>query len=288
MSPADGVTAKIIADSEAHVPSLGKRYVFRLTTMEVRFHRFVLAELNTHRRFSRNSASSRAIPVRKQLQRVREDPAIPVVWASEQKGMQGGAQVEYPLRAQERWLRARDSAVEHAEALVDQGVHKSIVNRLLEPYMWHTAILSSTEWENFFAQRCSPLAQPEIRVLAEKMRDALTASKPQFVPFGEWHLPYLDPADFAACAEAGLDPRHISVARCARVSYLTHDGKRDVTEDEKLYQRLASADPPHASPLEHVATPSPIVRDTYGNFQGWEQLRHRVFQPDRTLTVVLD
>ena len=36
----------------------------RLTTFVLRFPRFVLSEFNTHRMFSRNASSSRAIPTR--------------------------------------------------------------------------------------------------------------------------------------------------------------------------------------------------------------------------------
>lgn len=279
-------SAKVIADS---ISPEG----YRVTTMEVTMHRFVLAEFNTHRMFSRNSASSRAIPFKKQLERVTTNPAIPVVWAAEQKGMQGGDEIEHPDRAERAWLDARDSAVRWAELLATTGVHKSIVNRLLEPFMWHTVIVTATEWDNFFRQRCSPLAQPEIRVAAELMREAYETSSPGEVHYGGWHSPYLEHDDivaiedyvFGALQAEETNPEveklvtetmnKVSVARCARVSYLTHDGKRDPIEDLTLYDRLVSADPPHASPLEHVCTPSQKAF-TLGNLIGWEQLRHQV------------
>jgi thymidylate synthase ThyX len=240
--------------------------------MEVKIHRFVLAEFNTHRVFSRNSASSRAIPVKKQIARVMDDPAIPLTFPLEQKGMQGGEEVEKRELAEEFWLQARDHAVSAATTLSLMGVHKSVTNRLLEPFMWHTVIVSSTEWENFFVQRCSPLAQPEIRAVAELMQAALFRSRPRPVSAGEWHLPYIDHED----REAVKVPHHVcavSAARCARVSYLTHDGKRDIEEDLALFGRLITAKPAHASPLEHVAVPArtPVER---GNFTGWRQLRH--------------
>lgn len=260
-------SAKVIADSIS--PS-----GHRLTTLEVVMHRFVLAEFNTHRLFSRNSASSRAIPVKKQLERVIKDPAIPLSWPKEQKGMQGGNELEGEERekAIASWLFARDAAARYVRSMSERGVHKSVVNRLLEPFMWHTVIVSSTDFSNFFAQRCSPLAQPEIRVAAEAMRAALEDSKPTLVDYGEWHTPYIQP-DEAYLQQAVKN--EVSAARCARVSYLTHDGRRDISEDEKLYVRLVTANPAHASPLEHVATP---VADeiVLGNFQGWQQLRHLV------------
>lgn len=290
--------AKVIADSiHEHT---------RLTTLEVRFHRFVLAEFNTHRAFSRNSASSRAIPVSRQLDRVTSDPALPVSWPRELAGMQGGAeldvdQVEY---LQWIWTDAATRAADVAAELHRQGLHKSVTNRLLEPFMWHTVVVTSTAWENFLAQRCSPLAQPEIRVAAEAMAQAMAESTPEKLEPGEWHLPYVWEEDYDALVD--LDEvrfemaAEISAARCARVSYLTQDGKRDVRADLALYQRLVTAEPAHWSPLEHVATPWPENRQpttpgfgftdasgehrtirtrhlpSVGNLLGWRSLRTQV------------
>ena len=281
-----GAQAKIIADS---ISPAG----YRVTTMEVVMWRAVLAEFNTHRVFSRNSASSRAIPFRKQVERVKRHPAIPVKWASEQKGMQGGDELDELDRqdAEQEWLYARDAAVEGAQALADLGVHKSIVNRLLEPFMWHTVIVTSTEWQGFWDQRCSELAQPEIKVAAELMREAYEASEPTLVDYDEWHLPYIEGEDWDAAIdmsdENGGDNntvvdiiKSVSVARSARVSFLNHDGTRELQKDLDLYYRLVSADPLHASPLEHVCTPAEYseVRagEVLGNLTGWHQMRHQV------------
>ncbi|MGI9017972.1 MAG: FAD-dependent thymidylate synthase [Euzebya sp.] len=245
----------------------------RLTTIEVTLHRFVLAELNTHRVFSRNSASSRAIPTAKQLQRVREDPALPVEFGSNQRGMQAGD----PLEGEEheaalnQWLGARDSAVSAAERLAQMGVHKQVVNRILEPFMWHTVIVTATDWDGFWHQRCSPLAQPEIRLAAESMRQTYDASTPQPIADAEWHTPYVRADERSLPMETR---KRISAARCARVSYLTHDGRRDLEVDQTLYTRLVTADPPHWSPLEHVATPASADEPQIGNLRGWRQLRH--------------
>lgn len=263
--------AKVIADSV----SLDG---IRLTTLEVTLHRFVLAEFNTHRVFSRNSASSRAIPLRKTIERVLDDPAVPLVFPAEKPGMQGGEPLDTNAAADalDIWHTASLDAIRHARRMQDLGVHKSVVNRILEPFLWHTIIVTSTEWDNFFAQRCSPLAQPELRAAADLMRAALNTSTPKRVDFGEWHLPFIHEDDLTDCRRAGIDPCHVSVARCARVSYLTHDGVRDVREDEALYQRLVTAEPPHWSPLEHVATPIKVPQAHLmpGNLYGWAQLRH--------------
>lgn len=258
----------------------------RLTTMEVTLHRFVLAELNTHRVFSRNSASSRAIPVDKQLAMLHDEPAWPVEWPGEKSGMQGGELLQGDDLA-DAW-NVWDEAFEQAYSLVNDYVvrtraegkarlHKSLLNRLLEPFMKHKVILSATEWKNFFDQRCSPLAQPEIRVAAEAMRKAYNESTPKLLKSGEWHTPYIQDDEYESL---DLEERiKVSAARCARVSYLTHDGVRGIEKDLELYSRLTTAEPPHWSPLEHVASPGQARRRTTGNFDGWVQLRHATTKP---------
>lgn len=273
-------SAQVIADSMSPQGS-------RLTTMQVRMHRFVLAEFNTHRSFSRNSASSRAIPGAKQRERVINDPCAPVVWATEQKGMQGGDELDadHAKYASYIWQSAADNARKWAEELESIGVHKSITNRIIEPFMWHTVVVTATDWDGFWHQRCSPLAQPEMRVAAEAMKAAYDASEPDTLDFGMWHMPYLDGPTIVEVGNANPPEqaeeilKQISAARCARVSYLTQDGHRDAQQDLDLYQRLVTADPPHASPLEHVAMPYDYAErdgEWPGNFTGWRQMRHQV------------
>lgn len=279
-----GISAEVVLDS---VSPAGDR----LTTMVATFHRFVLAEFNTHRVMSRNSASSRAIPVAKQIAMVREHPAIPVSFPAEQRGMQGGDEVANPDLARQTWLAAVKDAISYAEILAADGVHKSIVNRILEPYMYHTVIVTATEWDGFWHQRCSPLAQPEIRVAAEAMKAAYDASGPTPLGIGEWHTPFIQPDEpiafweGAALMSGGVNAnelrKQVSAARCARVSYLTHDGRRNITADLTLHERLVTADPGHWSPLEHVATPCDGNDEDagvmhLGNFTGWDQYRHEM------------
>lgn len=268
-----GTYAKIVKDS---ISASGDR----LTTFEICFHRFVLAEFNTHRVLSKNSASSRAIPVHKQLAKIKNDPAVPLVFPAEKKGMQGGESLTgaAALNAETEWLAAADFAIEQAEALVKLGVHKSVVNRILEPFMWHTVIVTGTAWENFFNQRNAMQAQPEIRAVAELMHDAYYgAADPMPVEDGSLHLPYIDAEDVVAAQDCDLTRQgkpltvvlaRISAARCARVSYLTQDGKRDISEDLNLFKRLVEPEyggPPHWSPLEHVATPWSGNRQSVGS-----------------------
>lgn len=241
----------------------------RLTTMVCTIPRIVLAEFNTHRVFSRNSASSRAIPFSKQVDRVFADPFVPVEFGRNQRGMQAGAEVEDRDVAVSLWLEARDRAVEIAGHLNDHGVHKQHVNRLLEPFMWHEVIVTSSHWANFFGLRCSPMAQPEIRVAAELMRDAYEDSTPKLLGDRDWHLPFYNDGDERLTIDARIKA---SVGRCARVSYLTHDGERDVAADIGLHDRLMAAG--HMSPFEHVATPCEFT-DAAGNFAPGHWLQYR-------------
>jgi thymidylate synthase ThyX len=247
----------------------------RLTTLEVTFPRFVLAEFNTHRVFSRNSASSRAIPTNKLIQRVLEEPAVPLEWGRNRPGMMADEQLEHEdgIEAERIWLAARDAAVENARKLLELKVHKQQLNRMLEPFVWHTVIVTSTEWDNFFELRCAPQAQPEIRAAAVRMREVLGESLPSPIAAGEWHLPLVQDD------ERSLNPetlKKISAARCARVSYLTHDGTREIEKDLDLCARLM--EDKHLSPFEHVATPAEDI-NFHANFRGWHQMRKEVEAP---------
>lgn len=266
----------------------------RLTTMEVVLPRVVLAEFNTHRMFSRNSASSRAIPVEKMLKRVEDDPFIPIYWGKNQKGMQADTELSQSeqLVAEHSWLKARDSAVKHARQLLEIGIHKQITNRLLEPWLWHTIIVSATEWDNFFALRTHKDAQPEIRKAAVMMKSMYDASEPKKLEFNQWHLPLI--TENESWASNGIthysisDICKVSAGRCARVSYLTHDGKRDPKADIELCERLASSG--HMSPLEHVARPmtSHDIQQMglnastrfLANYRGWVQMRKLIANED--------
>ena len=272
--------AKILAD---HLAPSGKR----LVTYEVTFPRIVLAEFNTHRVLSRNSASSRAIPVEKMLRRVEKDPFVPTYWGKNQKGMQADEELGEEARndAEYAWLSARDKAVGYARSLIETGVHKQLVNRLLEPWCWQTCLVTATEYDNFFALRCHRDAQPEIREIAVMMEKLYDEHEPIEVGEGFWHLPLVeDRAELEAAGYSEEDIRQISVGRCARVSYLTHDGKRDPRADLDLCDRLRASG--HMSPFEHVAQ---ALRDPdeSGNFLGWAQYRkslagEAIYQPAGT------
>jgi 5-methylcytosine-specific restriction endonuclease McrA len=231
------------------------------------FHNFVANGFIVHN--SRNSASSRAIPTKKLIERVVQNPAMPVEWGVNKPGMSASEALsaDDEAKAKAAWLAARDSAVAHVQHLAGLSVHKQVVNRILEPFMWHTVIVTATEWTNFFALRLAENAQPEIRVAAQHMRAAIDGSSPQPILAGEWHLPLIQDDERELPVE---ELKRISAARCARVSYLTHDGKRDTAKDVELCDRLWSDR--HLSPFEHVATPSGDGA-FHANFRGWIQMR---------------
>jgi thymidylate synthase ThyX len=292
-----GYSAKILADS------IGPNSV-RLTTWELTYPRFVHAELMTHRLLSRNSASSRAIPTKKLMKQIRECPAMPVWWGKNQSGMQAreeltGWRLAVVMRL---WLWARWGALLAAWTLSKLGFHKQIANRLLEPWMFITVICTATEWDNWFRLRCHPDAQPEIGWVAKEMKRQYDEKEccTRVLSAGEWHLPLIDFDDEIKVDLQDIDRKlcKVSAGRCARVSYLTHDGRRDMEEDVKLSDRLMASG--HWSPFEHVAQALPKMvedpRSKYadgdkvdssgiwsGNLRGWLQYRETV---DATFTKV--
>lgn len=268
------IAARILLDSLSPAGT-------RLVTFEATYPRFIHSEVMTHRVLSRNAASSRAIPIHKVLQQVCAQPAMPVWWGKNQAGMQAHEELVASDREEAItwWRRSAMVAVKMAEEGHALGLHKQIVNRVLEPFMHMTTILSATEWRNFFFLRDDEDAQPEFRALARAMRAALEASRPVEAREGEWHLPLVSDVDreeARAYDDAEGRLRAISVGRCARVSYLTHDGRRSHEDDVKLHDRLlagrAQNRPMHMSPFEHVARALAEPRRS-GNFIGFEQYR---------------
>lgn len=286
------ITARVIADS---LNTCGNR----LTSLVITIPRIVLAEFNTHRAISRNSASSRAIPLKKMVDQVMNNPFIPTAYQKEHKGMQG---TEYfsedeaiALNLKSQWLDARNYAVHRAKQLSERGLTKQLCNRLLEPFMMHTIIATATEWENFIALRAHDQAEIHIQDAAYKVLDALNNSKPTLLQPGEWHIPFgnnineakfKDIFDFDKkvdlwCWDLNGSERFnsnhiktmIAVARCARVSYMNFEGKDDYTSDISLYYNLKKSG--HMSPFEHVAQALPYDKQS-GNFIGFEQYRKTI------------
>jgi thymidylate synthase ThyX len=313
--PSNNISAVIIADSKNE---LGQR----LTTFVLEFPRIVLAEFNTHRILSRNSASSRAIPFKTMLKKVMEDPFIPIAWQKDHVGMQG---TDYFTQEEieeygiiENYLFARDCAVQSAKRQSQLtklpngkwlGVTKQLVNRLLEPFLYHKVICTGTEWENFFALRAHKDAEIHIADLAQKMLDAYNNSEPNQLKENQWHIPFGDKFDLTRLNEMvalEINTREeaskynellqdlkvkIATARCARVSYDNFDGTDSYQKDIELFNRLKESG--HMSPFEHCAKAmtyeesisfisSSYEKEEYGdtgwcgNFRGFIQLRKTI------------
>lgn len=294
----------------------------RITTMKLVFPRIVLSEFNTHRMFSRNSASSRAIPFKKMVERVREDPFIPIAFQKHHTGMQGTEYLEgmESMEAELAWKTASLSAIRNAKNLNDDGVTKQLVNRLLEPFQWMETLVTATEFDNFFELRCPKYqykdglkiykskndlinswktfevdmgvmenswwrsinkSQAEIHIqeLAECMWDAMNESEPKKLEDGEWHIPFGDNIEVDDSLRMA-----VATARCARISYLTHDGKSDYQKDIDLHDMLLEAK--HASPFEHCAqvmTDDEYVTRINGEVIYNEEVDHK----DHVSTVVI-
>lgn len=241
----------------------------RISTMVVRIPRVVLAELNTHRAFSRNSASSRAIPAKTMRERVENDPYVPWRWPVNGKGMVPTGYVERPDRraenAQNQWFKGLHQAFYvHKEMENGPGIHKEVTNRLLEPWMWTEVLITATEWQNFLLQRAHPAAQDPIRAAAECVQGLLERHVPTERRF---HIPYVRDPDSRPVVVQML----ASARRCRRVSYLRQGVEVAMLEDAREGLSGLKEDPPHLSPYEHMAAASDGRR--CANFDGWMSLR---------------
>lgn len=277
------IEAKVIEDS---VDSKG----IRLTTLQLVYPRFIHAEFMTHRVFSRNASSSRAIPVSKLLDDIRENTAQPIHWGKNKPGMSADEELDALVGGvppQDAWFLARNDALNSAAMFMAAGYHKQIVNRLTEPFQHIRVVCTSTEWDNFFKLRMHEAAQPEIKELATKMYWAMNVNK---AVARLNHLPYISDRERIALFSKKLtidELRKMSVARCARVSYLNHDqSEPNIEKDLALHDMLLEAG--HMSPFEHVARQAKYNDDGYthknlrtgdmysGNFNSWIQYRQEL------------
>lgn len=287
-----GVSAKVIAHSKSSVT--GKEII----TFELEFPRLVLAEFNTHNALSKNSSSSRAIPVEKMIDQVIEDPAMPVRFGKKNKGMQDagehseligiyhvGGQYEGEYTAEDAWKLAGKIAAGFAISFNHSGYAKQICNRLIEPFQQMKVVMTATELNNFIWLRDHPAADPTIEALAKAIKKAKEESEPFVLNPGEWHLPYVDrirdclgnimylngelpeySAKTQVLPTVSLeDAIAISVSCCAQVSFRSLDDSLEKAHSvvEKLNLKGKSEEPVHASPTEHQATPMKATH-TYG------------------------
>jgi hypothetical protein len=258
--------------------SLNPYNKIRITTLQLRYWRGIHAEFMTHRVFSRNASSSRAIPVSTFLKQVWNDPATPVHWGANQPGMKARDELTgYKKKFAQFMWKTSGKMVCSLVWLTNKvsSPHKQVFNRLLEPWQYISVIVTSTEWDNFFELRNHPDAQPEIQELAREMKYAMDNSKPTE---RYTHIPYITGSDRIALGQDASTGRlmQISTARCARVSYFTHDKQiPEIEKDLKLFNDLVGSVPIHASPTEHQA--EALDSEEFNkNFRGWSQFRNIV------------
>lgn len=272
-TPQELITARVLSDS---ISPEGNR----MTTMEIEYPRFILSELNTHRMLSKNSASSRAIPVKAMHEHIRANTATPVYWGVNQAGMKAKEclDVEDTVEAFMIWKAARDSALTYAQELANLNLHKQITNRITEPWMIMKTVISGTEWSNFWWLRAHADAQPEIHELATKMFNAYNKSVPNYLVPGEWHLPYviskrnsagrLEYFDANGVTLSAVEARVVSASCCAQVSYRKSDDS--IEKAQKIFAQLIESQPCHASPVEHQATPMNVTSTCSFEPETWE------------------
>lgn len=294
-----------------------------LYSVQATYPRFIHSEILTHRDRERNSASSRAIPWKRKgknqkrvtdiavnevivsinkdennnevcdyyiancmYSMIKQNPVIPIKFGLEQPGMQTGDALSGDAleQAKKIWLEARDDALRHADRLAALGVHKSLCNRVTEPWMWITVIMTATEWNNFFRLRCHPAAEIHFQKIAGMIRDCINEVKAsrswQILGTGEWHLPYVTETEYEDVRRAQfynfedelIKWKKVSTGRCARVSYLTQEGKRELDEDVKLHDRLLKPPGDPDEDIMHACYDSETDVLTSNGWKNWTQV----------------
>lgn len=284
MSGKDRMFARVVLASKA-----ANSTALPLITMHLHYPDIIHGEVMTHRVFSRNARSMRAVPIKTMVEEVRTKPFVPWHWGKNQKGMQASEECHepvstgvvlydekddpngygyYKLEREEAWRFAARNAADAAEAFADAGYHKQVANRLIAPFTWKHTLITSTSWANFLHLRDHEDAEPHFHDLAGMVREAIAGVEYQTLEPGEWHLPYIEQSDRDNIVEflkpnlsfVGVDAvnevaRKLSVARSARISYAPFDGDASIERELERYDLLVGSQPLHASPTEHQATP---------------------------------
>lgn len=253
----------------------------RITTFVLTYPRFIHSELMTHRLFSRNAMSSRAVPVNKMIEHVEQNTAMPLHWGKNQPGMQAKEEhnsevtidlnwildgLHYKLDREQAWKEAMKFAVSVAEGFHEAGYHKQIVNRILEPFQLMRTVVTATDFDNWYWLRDHADAQPEIKMLASMMLEAHNKSQPKQLHETEWHVPFYMSGIWSGLYEKDTTgeevDRHghtleealmISASCCAQASFRKAD--ESIEKAKSIYKKLVEMRPVHASPFEHQARP---------------------------------
>lgn len=249
------ISVEVIKDSYNEV------FDSRITTLILEYPRIIHSELMTHRLFSRNASSSRAIPVSKVIEQVKDNPAIPVRFGKNQAGMQDSGEYENSEALKLLWIESSKLACNTATVMNDMKAHKQVINRILEPYQFIRVCLTSTNFANWFYLRNHPDADPTIHALAETMQEAMQESKSRKLFEGHWHVPFVeDYIDFTGEQifkdESGSvislqEALIISSSCAAQTSYRKLDTSLEKAKD--IYSKLIESKPCHSSPVEHSA-----------------------------------
>lgn len=275
------ISVLIVADS---INPLGNR----ITSAVLRYPLMIHNEVMTHRAFSRNAASSRAIPLKTMIETVEKDPAGPVYWAANQSGMQATGEVKNITEARDAWMYARMYAIDHAAKLGEVGAHKQIANRLLMPWLWMTTLVTATEWQNASSLRAHPDAQQEFQALMYCFLNEYVNREPVELEWGQWHMPF---GDKMPAPDLPLETRlKIATARACWVSYNKHD-KATFEIEDAITRHDSSMDAGHWSPFEHCAKAQrsyPIRERSNFDYDdlpsGWKQYRKMFAHERRTMT----
>ena len=301
-----GIWAEVVADS---INAWGDR----VTSFRLHYHRFIHAEFLRHRMFSNSVSSSRAIPVPKMLEQVKENPATPIYWGKNQAGMSAKEEIEDTFDANMEWQEAIHWGTESATNLHSMEVHKQITNRLVEPFQFINQVVTATDFDNFYYLRIHADAQPEIQELANVMYEAQHQSIPD-IRRNSWHLPFV--TEEMRIDYGIVNAKKISASMCAQASYRVSDDSLE--KAEMIYDKLVTSRPLHASPFEHVCLPFSedemmarrLTQGLYrqqleriyddkglvemqvrqlmynGNFRGWTQMRKHINDENYTRTFV--
>jgi len=301
-----GIWAEVVADS---INAWGDR----VTSFRLHYHRFIHAEFLRHRMFSNSVSSSRAIPVPKMLDQIKENPATPIYWGRNQAGMSAKEEIEDTFDANMEWQEAIHWGTECATNLHSMEVHKQITNRLVEPFQFINQVVTATDFDNFYYLRIHADAQPEIQELANVMYEAQQQSIPD-QRRNSWHLPFV--TEEMRIDYGIANAKKISASMCAQASYRVSDDSLE--KAEMIYDKLVTSRPLHASPFEHVCLPFSeeemmarrLTQGLYrqqleriyddkglvemqvrqlmynGNFRGWTQMRKHINDENYTKTFI--
>ncbi len=264
--------ARIVADSVSSVTG------DRLTSMEVSIPRTLLPYLLNEASVSRSFTDVLDQPVADNMRSLADEPAVPIYWPAHTIL----AQPAHPLRtpkahtARQTWLRARDEAVACAETLTEVGVHHTITNRLLEPFLVQRVLLSSTEWRGLLKLRhkqlgTDPLVQAELTEVIDLMRRLLDKNVPEPLALGQWHLPYL--RGFELKTLPAKQAIEVSVARC-HTGLNPEQDLFNIEADLDVFRALRYASQPVLTPMGHVCTPAAQSEHPLGVLRGWHQYRY--------------